>query len=194
NIGTSNNQFIYPQGIAFDSSSGTLYVADTGNHRVMQYSPNALSGNVVAGGNGAGNGNTELANPTGIYFDSSSNSLIIANTGANNIVRWVLGDTNWTLIAGDINGVSGNTSTLLHEPYDVTLDSWGNVYVADTYNNRIQFFLAGHSNGTAIAGDTNVYRSNSTLLSCPYSLVLDAQLNLYVSDSLNFRIQKFAHY
>ncbi|CAF3056556.1 unnamed protein product, partial [Rotaria sp. Silwood2] len=93
----------------------------------MQYSPNALSGTVVAGGNGAGNGNTELANPTGIYFDSSSNSLIIANTGANNIVRWVLGDTNWTLIAGDINGVSGNTSTLLHEPYDVTLDSWGNV-------------------------------------------------------------------
>ena len=137
---------------------------------------------------------TQLFNPVGLYFDSSTNSLVIANSGDNTIVRWVIGASSWTLVAGDIYGLSGSTSTLLNCPFDVTLDPMGNIYVADRYNHRIQFVLAGQTNGTTIAGVTGVSGSTSTLLNNPLSLALDSQLNLYVADSYNYRVQKFPRY
>ena len=73
----------------------------------------------------------------------------------------------------------------------VTLDSAGNVYVADTDNHRIQLFLAGQSNGTTIAGVTGVSGNGADQFSSPRSLVLDSQLNLYVADTANNRVQKF---
>lgn len=144
------------------------------------------------GGNGAGTGTTQLNAPVGIYFEASSNSLLIANYGAHNIVRWVIGATSWTLVAGSATGSSGSTSTLLNSPVGVTADPYGNVYVADTGNSRIQFFLAGQSNGTTIAGSsTGTSGSTATLLFLPYDLALDNQLNLYVADGGNNRVQKF---
>jgi hypothetical protein len=65
----------------------------------------------------------------------------------------------------------------------------GNLYVADRDNHRIQFFLVGQSNGTTIAGITGISGTNSTLLNVPRSLALDNQLNLYVVDTSNHRIQ-----
>ncbi|CAF1579769.1 unnamed protein product [Rotaria sp. Silwood1] len=189
--GSGNNELMNPYGIVRDSSSGTLYIADQSNHRVMSYLSGASSGTVAAGGNGRGTSNTQLNYPVGIYFDASSNSLIIANTGANNIVRWVLGASSWTLIAGSISGASGTTATLLNYPVGVTLDSMGNIYVADRNNHRIQFFLAGQSTGRTIAGVTNTSGNSATLLYNPYSIGLDAQLNLYVADTYNHRIQTF---
>ncbi|CAF0968343.1 unnamed protein product [Rotaria sp. Silwood1] len=189
--GSGNIELMNPYGIVRDSSSGTLYIADQSNHRVMSYLSGASSGTVAAGGNGRGTSNTQLNYPVGIYFDASSNSLIIANTGANNIVRWVLGASSWTLIAGSISGASGTTATLLNYPVGVTLDSMGNIYVADRNNHRIQFFLAGQSTGRTIAGVTNTSGNSATLLYNPYSIGLDAQLNLYVADTYNHRIQTF---
>ncbi len=193
--GTSGNvttQLNAPIGVALDSATGTLYIADTGNHRVLSYVANASSGIVVAGGNGQGTGNTQLSNPSGIYFNSSSNSLLIANYGGNNIVNWVLGASSWTLVAGSPAGIGGTSSTLLKGPRGVTMDLMGNVYVADTNNNRIQFFPAGQTNGTTIAGSpTGVAGSSATLLYSPLALTLDAQLNLFVSDSGNYRVQEF---
>ena len=66
----------------------------------------------------------------------------------------------------------------------------GNVYVADTGNHRVQFYFAGQSNGTTIAG-TGISGTNATSLNSPWSLALDSQLNLYVADTNNHRIQKF---
>ncbi|CAF1691172.1 unnamed protein product, partial [Adineta ricciae] len=54
-----------------------------------------------------------------------------------------------TLVIGTV-GVSGITSTLLQNPFDVTCDSMKNIYVDDTGNNRIQFFYANQANGTTI--------------------------------------------
>ncbi|CAF1218232.1 unnamed protein product [Rotaria sordida] len=192
-MGTGNNQLTNPFGIARDPSLGTLYIADQSNHRVMSFLAGASSGTVAAGDNGQGINNTQLNYPVGVYFDSSSNSLIIANTGANNIVRWMIGASSWTVVAGSIFGLSGNTTTLLNYPVGVILDFMGNVYVADRNNHRIQFFLAGQSTGTTIAGQTSISGNNPTLLNNPYSMVLDAQLNLYVADTYNHRVQKFMH-
>lgn len=160
----------------------------------MSYTLNSTVGTLVAGGNGPGNNNTQLNLPGGLYFDSSTDSLIIANYGEHNIVRWVVGASNWTLIAGSITGSFGSGPTLLRFPWDFTFDSMGNIYVADRANHRIQFFLAGKLNATTIAGETAQSGNSSTRLNRPLSLALDSQLNLYVADTFNNRIQKFVRY
>ncbi|CAF1027514.1 unnamed protein product [Rotaria sordida] len=175
--GSSNNQLNFPFDLAHDPNSGTLYISDSWNHRVMSYIVNASSGTVVAGGNGPGTSNIQLNYPIGIYLDLPSNSLFIANYNSNNIVRWVLGASSWTLVAGSSTGVNGTSSTLLYGPFDVTVDFMGNVYVADTLNHRIQFFLAGSLNGTTIAGVTGTFGSDSFHFYYSYALALDSQLN-----------------
>ncbi|CAF3522008.1 unnamed protein product [Rotaria sp. Silwood1] len=183
--GSTNDTLSIVYGIARDSSSGTLYISDTGNHRIMRYLSGASSGTVIAGGNGAGLSITQLSNPIGLCFDSSTNSLLIANYGANNIVRWIIGSQNWTLVAGNINGLSGSTSNKLNQPTDVTIDPMGNIYVVDMGNNRVQFFSYDQSNGTTIAGVTNSNGNTSILLNNPYSITLDNQLNLYDEGNIN---------
>ncbi|CAF1318675.1 unnamed protein product [Adineta steineri] len=192
-LGTTNNTFNWPCGIARNSSTGTLYIADTFNHRIMKYLMNASSGTVVAGGNGPGTGITQLSYPYGFTFDSSSNSLLIANYQTNNILRWVLGASSWTLVIGSPAGLSGSTSTLLNQPVGITLDPMGNIYVADSRNHRIQFFVAGQSNGTTIAGVTGSFGISQNQLNYPYWVIVDNQLNLYVSDTFNNRVQFFSH-
>ncbi|CAF1008402.1 unnamed protein product [Rotaria sordida] len=192
--GNSINQLDDPYGLAHDPNSDAIYIADYNNHRIMRYFQNNSSGTLVAGGNGNGKNQTQLSLPTAIYFDSLSNSLLIVNTGAHNIVRWVLGESSWTLVAGNINGTAGISSMHLKSPTDVTLDPMGNMYVADRNNQRIQFYLVGETNGTTIAGRTGITGSNSTLFDTPSSIILDNQLNLYVVDRFNHRIQKFLRY
>ncbi|CAF3775694.1 unnamed protein product [Rotaria sordida] len=192
--GNSNNLLYSPYGMARDLNTGTLYIADYDNHRIMSYASGASSGVVVAGGNGSGLNNTQLYNPIGLHFDSLSNSLLIANYGSNTVVRWVLGDSNWTLLAGGSNGLSGNTSTLLRNPRDVTLDPMGNMYILDRSNHRVQLYMAGESVGKTIAGVSGIYGNDSNLLNTPRSVELDSQLNLYISDRSNHRIQKFVRY
>lgn len=174
-----------------DSSTGTLYISDTDNRRIMRYPSGSLTGTLIAGGNGFGIAPNQLAAPSGIYFNSSSNSCIIATYLGHSIVQWKVGDTNWTLIAGSANGTTGSSSTLLNQPNGLTVDSSGNIYVADTLNNRIQLFLAGQSNGTTIAG-TGGSGSGPDQLVGPRAVILDSQLNLYVADTGNGRVQKFS--
>jgi DNA-binding beta-propeller fold protein YncE len=183
-----------PYGIALDSNTGTIYIADNMNQRVMSYASGASSGTVVAGGNGNGISPSQLSLPFGIYFDSFSNSLTIVNSDQNTVVRWVLGASNWTLLAGNINGTAGNTSTFLNGPRGVTLDPMGNLYVADALNHRIQLFMSGQTDGITIMGTTGVMGSNATLFNRPYSVAFDGQLNIYVADAHNYRIQKFVRY
>lgn len=191
--GTANNQLASPIGLARDASTGTLYISDAGNHRIMRYLSGASSGTVVAGGNGAGTGITQLNNPRGLHYDASTNSLLIANNLAHNIVRWVIGASSWTLVAGSSSGTVGSTSILLSYPTDVTLDSLGNMYVSDEGNQRIQFFLLGQSNGTTMFGVTGTSGSTSDLFNTPSSVAVDSQFNVYVTDYNNFRVQMFLH-
>jgi len=171
-----------------------VYVVDKDNHRVFSYSPSTSVLNIVAGGNGAGLSPTRLHTPAGVAFEASTNSLIIANYGAHNVVRWPIGATNWSLVTGNTNGTRGSTDTTLYGPYDVTIDSAGNIYIADTLNHRIQFFPVGSTVGITIAGVAGVPGSNATLLKNPISVALDSQFNLYVSDKDNHRIQRFKRY
>jgi len=181
-----------PYGIALHPTLGTLYIADCDNSRLMSYASGAMNGTRLLGGSGLSN--TQLLAPVGIHLDFYSNSLIIANYGAHNVVQYPLGGTSWTLLAGNISGFAGNTSTSFNYPLDVVVDPMGNMYVAERDNSRIQFFNGGQSIGSTIAGITGVTGSNATTFNLLSSLCLDSQLNLYVSDSGNHRIQKFLRY
>ena len=169
-------------------------MSDTANDRVMRYSEGNNTGVLVAGGNGRGNNTNQLSYPMGIYFESSSNSVLIANRFENNIVRWRIGDSDWTLVAGNLNSSRGNSPSSLNDPFALTIDPMGNLYVADSGNHRIQFFSLGQAEGRTIAGITGVQGSSSTLLRSPFAITLDNQLNLYIGDTGGHRVQKFLRY
>ena len=158
----------------------------------MAYPKNATNGTVVFGGQGLNR--TQLYNPVGIYLDYVSNSLLIANYEANNVVRWIRSEREWILMAGDINGIANGTSTTLNRMTDMIFDPMGNMYVADYGNQRIQLFMSGEYVGKTIAGTTDVSGTNASLFTYPINVKLDNQLNLYVADSSNHRIQKFLRY
>ena len=160
----------------------------------MKYERNTVNGTIIAGGNATGTSSSQLTNPFGLHFDALSNSFLIADHTVNRVVRWTLGASNWTLVAGSSTDKWGVNSTLLYRPLGLTLDPMGNLYVADMMNHRIQFFRAGSFVGQTIAGMVSVNGTNSTLLNRPYWVALDSQLNLYVSDSSNDRVQMFKRY
>lgn len=192
--GNATNQLHTPYGIALHPTSDALYIADYMNHRLMSYAVGDTNGTLLLGGIGPGIRSTQLLYPVGLAYESYSSSLIIANVVAQNVVRYVFGGTNWTLVVGNINGTSGSSPTSLYHPIDMTYDPLGNLYVADRENHRIQFFSSGEIIGTTIAGITGVNGSNATTFNGPWAVRLDNQLNLYVADAFNHRIQKFLRY
>ncbi|CAF4138493.1 unnamed protein product [Adineta steineri] len=138
--GNALNQLSYPVGVYYDYlCTNSLYVADSGNNRIMKFpsnSTNATYGTVVAGGHGAGNGGHQLNDPRSIIVDSSG-TLYIADANNNRIQRWLQNASNGTTIVG---GTQGAASDQLYSPETVLFDKYGNLLVSDRYNNRIQMF------------------------------------------------------
>lgn len=178
-----------PAGIVRDPETGAFYITSASRNSIIRYPPEAL----VFNSSLSTSINHQLNFPIGLVYDTYSKSFIIANYGGHALVRWISGSEQWTPVAGSMN-ISGNTASLLNGPVGVTMDVMGNVYCADTANHRIQLFLDGQTEGVTIAGVTGISGSNNTLLKLPYWVKLDSQLNLYVADTNNSRIQKFSRY
>ncbi|CAF4922494.1 unnamed protein product, partial [Rotaria magnacalcarata] len=75
-------------------------------------------------------------------------------------------------------------------PKGVWVDVYGNVFVCDTRNQRIQKWSVNANVGVTVAGDYSA-GSNPLQLRDPQSLTLDSQGNIYVADTFNRRVQKF---
>src|SRR2546428_323277 len=84
-------------------------------------------------------------------------------------------------------GSLGSGSGQFQDPYGVATDVAGNVYVADTYNHRIQKFTG---TGTYLT-QWGSYGSSSGLFAYPLGVATDATGNVFVTDADNFRIQEF---
>ena len=163
------------------------------NHRVQKWVPGATSGITVAGGNGAGAAANQLNKPHGIFVDTSGN-LYIADSKNHRIQKWEPGSSQGTTVAGG-NGIGISSHDInvfdkLNNPQGVFVTDDGNVYVADTGNNRIQKWTPGATSGIRVAGGTE-FGVNHNLLAHPNNVFVTPARDIYVADSENSRIQKW---
>gem|GEM_PF-6922223 len=190
--GAGLNQLNNPNGIFVDAS-GNLYVADFANNRVIEFTPPfnpSNNGVVVAGGNGQGNGATQLNNPTSVWVDGSGN-IFVVDQGNNRVQKWASPYTTGTTVCGG-NGY-GNGLNQLAAPIGVALDGSGNIYVSDNSNNRILKFPSNSTsgtNGTIVAG-TGTAGSALSQINHPTGIYIDGSNRLYVSDYFNNRVLRF---
>jgi uncharacterized protein (TIGR03437 family) len=130
-----------------EDNSGNLYVSDMGLNQIIEVTPagavSVFAGTGIAGfsGDGGPAAQAALSAPAGIAFDSQG-TMYIADSG-NNRIRTITTDGNIHTIAGSgVAGFAGDGSTSdfasFMGPLGVTVDASGNVYVADTGNNRVR--------------------------------------------------------
>ena len=137
--GSGANQFMNPRGLFVDTNAGnTLYVADTGNHRIQMWSPGATRGITVAGITSYyGNALNQLWSPQTLVVDMNSNMFIV-DTVNDRIMKWTIGASSGVVIAGSIT--SGTATNQLFKPKSIGFDSNGSLVVDDFRNSRIQKF------------------------------------------------------
>lgn len=207
-----NATLTQPGGVALDGA-GNLYIADTGNNVVRKITAatgviTTVAGNGTAGYFGDGLVSTsptvELNAPQSIALDASGN-LYIADT-INHCIRKV------DAVSGIITTVAGNgtpgyggdglsaTSSLtqLNFPNAVAFDLQGNMYIADSLNNRVRKIDASTGiittvagTGTAgYAGDGLVATSPTVELNAPAGVIVDPAGNIYIADRQNSAIRK----
>ncbi len=195
-----------PSGLALDSS-GNLYIADNGNCVVREVSGGNIS--TIAGTHGVcsyggDNGpatSADLYYPFGVAVDPSGN-LYIADE-YNHLIRKVSGGTITTFagshtVTAGVPGFAGDggpaTGAELYYPTEVALDSVGNLYIADQYNQRIRKVnpsgmittVAGQSQG-GYTGD-GVSATESSLY-YPIGVGIDLAGDILIGDYDNQRVR-----
>jgi uncharacterized protein (TIGR03437 family) len=175
-------------------AAGSLYIADALNNRIRKVSNGVITtvaGNgtpAFSGDNGPAT-NAELYLPYGVAVDAASN-LYIADT-FNYRIRNVSGGVITTVAGNGTEGFGRDTgpatSSPLYYPYGVAVDSAGNLYIADTDNQRIRKV----SNGviSTVAGDG----PSPDYLSFPQGVAVDSAGNLYIADTNNHSIRKVSN-
>ncbi len=194
-----------PNGIALDAA-GNLFLADTGNHVIRRV--DAASGIITTvAGTGAPGFNGDSIAATNAQLNSPW-SVSVAPTGElyiadqnNHRIRMVSVGGIITTIAGTGNvGFTGDlgpaAQAQLNEPASVALDVAGNLYIADSGNNRIRKISAKDSTITTIAGiDGESFSGDNgpadqAGLYGPYTLALDGTDSLFIADVFHNRVRK----
>ena len=193
-------QFHYPSGMAVDVA-GNLYIADTGNHRIRKVDATGtittIAGRTFSGDGGPAS-QAQLSEPEGVAADRAGN-VYIADSN-NHRIRKVDATGTITTIAGTgESGFSGDggpaSQAQLFYPRGVAVDGLGNLYIVDSFNNRIRKVDATGTI-TTIAG-TGEYGfggdggpASQAQFREPYGVAVDGLGNLYIGDSFNQRIRK----
>jgi sugar lactone lactonase YvrE len=163
---------------------------------------NTVAGDGLGGYSGDGGLATsaELYVPVGVTVDTAGN-IYIADEN-NNRIRKVTASTGLiSTVAGDgIEGYSGDggaaTSAKLYYPTGVTLDTGGNIYIADYFNYRIRKVTASTGLISTVAGDGiegysgDGGAATSAKLGYPTGVAVDVAGNIYIADYDNYRIRK----
>ncbi|CAF3596112.1 unnamed protein product [Rotaria sp. Silwood1] len=176
--GNAINQLSYPYGLYVDDDQ-TIYIADTSNHRIMEWKYGATSGQVVVGGNGQGNGANQLDTPVDVIVDKERDSLIICDYGNSRVVRWPRrNDTSGETIISNISCMG------------LAMDENGSLYVVDTGKHEVRRYRINDTEGIVVAGG-NGYGNRPDQLSNPSYAFVDRDHSVYVSDKLNNRVMQW---
>jgi len=189
-------RFNYPSGMAIDNE-GNLYVSDYSNHSIRRITPDGSVTTFAGTGQPGEEDGQRLSatfnNPYGLALDGDGN--LYVSDVSNHRIRKIGTDGMVTTLAGKRQGFSDRKGTLamFNHPYGVAVDKSGNVFVADSYNNRIRMITPDGSTSTLAGngkdgfvdgpgGDAEFY--------VPIGLALDDAGNLYVGDEGNSSVRK----
>jgi len=193
-----------PVDVAVDSI-GNLYIADTANFRIRKVDTSGIITTVAGTGIGGscGGGGPAIAAcltyPRGVGLDSAGN-LFIADTGNQRVRRVDAATGIITTVAGTGSaGYSGDggpaIAAKMNWPEDVTADSAGNLFIADSYGHRIRKLDAAGIITTAV-GNGTVCRSGdggpatAAGLCLPQGLAVDSAGNVYVAEVVDGFLRK----
>jgi len=197
----------YPSAVVVNTN-GNIFIADSINNRIRKVDTNGIITTVVgtgayvySGDNGAAT-NAGISNPVGLCLDSVGN-LFIADHD-NNRIRKVAITGTITTVAG--NGFSPGynfdnipaTSATLNLPSGVVVDSSGNLFIADTSNNRIRKVNTSGTITTVVGNGTAGYTGDggaptSAKINNPAGVAINAYGNLLFVDSGNHCIRKLTN-
>jgi len=190
-------QFNGPSGVAVDAS-GTVYVADSGNHRIRKITAagvvTTLAGSGTAGfADGIGTV-AQFNTPSGIAVDASG-TVYVAGSFTNRIRKITAAGVVSTLAGSGVAGFADGTGTSAQfwAPSGVAVDASGIVYVTDYVNNRIRKITASGVVTTLAGSGTSGYVNDTGILArfrSPSSVSVDASGNIYVADYGNRLIRK----
>ncbi|CAF3810707.1 unnamed protein product, partial [Rotaria sp. Silwood1] len=157
----------------------TIYVADSGNHRIVEWKSGATNGKVVAGENGHGNEAHQLSYPVDVIVDKERDSFIISDHRNQRVVRWPRQ-----------NGASRETIISNISCWGLTMDENGSLYVVEWKKHEVRRYKIGGTEETVVAGG-NGYGNHLDQLSNPHYVFVDRDHSLYVSDFGNHRVMKW---
>ncbi|CAF5012110.1 unnamed protein product, partial [Rotaria socialis] len=126
-------------GLAMDEQR-YVYVSDREKHEVRRYQLGEKNGTLVAGGNGKGNGLSQLNSPHYLFVDRD-HSVYVSDSSNHRVMKWVEGAKEGIVVAGGQG--EGNALTQLYYPYGIFVDTLGTLYVADSWNNRVMRWTQG---------------------------------------------------
>jgi sugar lactone lactonase YvrE len=191
------SRFADPFGVAV-AQDGTVYVADAGeSNRIRKVTPEGVVTTLAGGREGFADGAGVAAafnTPSALALDASGN-LYVADTG-NNRIRKVTPEGVVTTLAGE--GTTGFADgpaahAQFNAPVGVAVDREGNVYVADTYNDRIRLITKEGLVRTLAGAGSPAYAdgaSASASFDTPCGVAVSDAGEVYVADTGNDRLRK----
>ncbi|CAF4102981.1 unnamed protein product, partial [Adineta steineri] len=188
--GSSATQLTFPSGLYVDAQYN-LYVTDCGNNRIQFFPPGQKTG-ITKVGNGAP-GTITLSCPHAITFDANSYMFLI-DSDSNRVIG--SGPYGFRCLFGCTTS-SGSASNQLSSPRTFGFDSYGNLFVSDQNNNRVQKFIIASNSCSLSYNQPTLCSSASwsvnavTLASSsiagllPYGIFIDGINTVYVPNRVS---------